>query len=46
MKSAGAILDHVATVTGGSSGDESSAARATTRMRAIAAATVASLRMS
>jgi hypothetical protein len=45
-KSAGAILAQVAMVTGGSSGDDNRPARATTRMRAMTVATVASLRMS
>ena len=45
-KSAGAILAQEATVTGGTSGEESSPARATTKMTATTVATVASLRMS
>ena len=45
-KSAGAILAQEATVTGGTSGDESRPAKATTSNKATTVATVASLRMS
>jgi hypothetical protein len=45
-KSAGEILAQVAIVTGGSSGEDKSPARATTKMRANKVATVAGLTMS